>query len=337
MKQQIWSGLLSALFITTVGATASSQASQEQSAQPHSQSEATVKTGSIANAQPSNAIKMGERQSQTNDAEQVVAQVQAHRLSGRQAATLYLRNTPILTFLGSRSAAAPGVKVASNGSSEQLFSDTTLKGEAVDNPQDPVWRATAVAAKLNQLQRQNIDASLIKVLWDAKGKHPVIRAGKEHVVELDAQTVAVNPSRDLATNAIQITNQIRRQLGNAPPLRKILGQSAAQARRLQKLASGPLQFLVKGWASWYGPGFQGNPTANGERFNQYAMTAAHRTLPFGTKVQVTNLDNGRSVIVRINDRGPFSHGRVLDLSRQAAQVLGVINSGVAPVRIDVMK
>lgn len=335
MKQQIWSGLVTALFITTVSAAASSQASQEQSAQLNSQPEVTLKPDSIANAQPSNVVKMGERQPLTNDPEQVIAQVQAHQLSGRQAATLYLHNTPVLTFLGSQPTTATEVKVATSGSSEQLIPDTTLQAEAEDNPQDPVWRATAVAAKLNQLQRQNIDAKLIKVLWDAKGKYPVIRVGKEHLVELNAQTVATKPSSDLATNAIQITNQIRQQLGDAPPLRKILGHSAAQMRRLQKLALGPLRFLVKGWASWYGPGFQGNSTASGEPFNQYAMTAAHRTLPFGTKVRVTNLDNGRSVVVRINDRGPFSSGRVLDLSRQAAQVIGVVNSGVAPVRIDV--
>ncbi|MCP1198946.1 septal ring lytic transglycosylase RlpA family protein [Notoacmeibacter sp. MSK16QG-6] len=82
-----------------------------------------------------------------------------------------------------------------------------------------------------------------------------------------------------------------------------------------------------GKASWYGPGFHGKKTASGERFNQNAMTAAHKTLPLGTKVRVTNKRNGRSIVVRINDRGPYAHGRVLDLSKGAASKLGFIRSG----------
>lgn len=89
-------------------------------------------------------------------------------------------------------------------------------------------------------------------------------------------------------------------------------------------------------ASWYGPGFHGRRTANGERFNQNDLTAAHRTLPFGTKVKVTNLHNGRSVVVRINDRGPFSRGRVIDLSKAAARIIGVFQSGTAPVVLEVL-
>lgn len=84
-----------------------------------------------------------------------------------------------------------------------------------------------------------------------------------------------------------------------------------------------------GQASWYGPGFHGRPTASGERFNQNAMTAAHRSLPFGTVVTVTSGD--RSVTVTINDRGPFIAGRVIDLSRAAAERLGMTQRGVAPV------
>lgn len=92
-----------------------------------------------------------------------------------------------------------------------------------------------------------------------------------------------------------------------------------------------------GLASWYGPGFHGNTTANGERFNQWEPTAAHRSLPFGTRVQVTNLDNGRRVTVRINDRGPYSGGRVIDLSRGSASQLGMLNSGTARVRLQVLR
>jgi rare lipoprotein A len=93
---------------------------------------------------------------------------------------------------------------------------------------------------------------------------------------------------------------------------------------------------MSGIASWYGPGFHGNRSASGEVYNQNAMTAAHRTLPFGTKVVVTNLNNGRSVVVRINDRGPFIRGRVIDLSAAAARALGVMQTGIAPVQVQVL-
>lgn len=93
---------------------------------------------------------------------------------------------------------------------------------------------------------------------------------------------------------------------------------------------------MRGRASWYGPGFHGRRTASGERFNAGAYTAAHRSLPFGTKVRVTNLRNGRSVVVRINDRGPYAGGRVIDLSKAAAQAIGMIRSGTAPVRMEII-
>ncbi len=90
---------------------------------------------------------------------------------------------------------------------------------------------------------------------------------------------------------------------------------------------------TEGIASWYGPELQGRQTASGERFDMEALTAAHRSLPFGTRVTVTNLDNGRSVTVRINDRGPFIKGRIIDLSRRAARRLGFEHQGTAPVRL----
>jgi peptidoglycan lytic transglycosylase len=89
-----------------------------------------------------------------------------------------------------------------------------------------------------------------------------------------------------------------------------------------------------GTASWYGAEFQGNRTASGERFDPHAFTAAARTLPLGKRVRVSNLANGRSVVVRINDRGPFVHDRVLDMSYASARALGMIGSGTARVRIE---
>jgi rare lipoprotein A len=92
-----------------------------------------------------------------------------------------------------------------------------------------------------------------------------------------------------------------------------------------------------GVASWYGPGFHGNATANGERYDQNAMTAAHRTLPFNTVVRVTNLDNSKSVVVRINDRGPYVDNRVIDLSYAAAREIGMIDAGLARVRLQLIR
>jgi rare lipoprotein A len=91
-----------------------------------------------------------------------------------------------------------------------------------------------------------------------------------------------------------------------------------------------------GLSSWYGEDFHGKKTANGEIFDMHALTAAHKTLPLGTKVRVTNLENNRSVVVRINDRGPYVEGRILDLSYGAAKALGFENMGMAKVHIQVI-
>ncbi len=91
--------------------------------------------------------------------------------------------------------------------------------------------------------------------------------------------------------------------------------------------------IDQGEASWYGPGFHGQQTANGETYNQNELTAAHRTLPFDTIVRVINIENGKSVTVRINDRGPYARGRIIDLSQEAARRVDMIDSGVASVRL----
>ena len=92
-------------------------------------------------------------------------------------------------------------------------------------------------------------------------------------------------------------------------------------------------FDQRGRASWYGKKFHGRKTSNGETYNMYAMTAAHKTLPFNTHVRVINLENGKETQVRINDRGPFVRGRIIDLSYTAAKNIGIVDSGTAPVKI----
>ena len=98
----------------------------------------------------------------------------------------------------------------------------------------------------------------------------------------------------------------------------------------------PKRKVQYGWASWYGRKFHGRRTASGQVYNMYDLTAAHRTLPLGTKVMVTHMRNGRSVAVTINDRGPFVKGRIIDLSYAAARILGMVEEGVAWVRVEVL-
>ena len=109
---------------------------------------------------------------------------------------------------------------------------------------------------------------------------------------------------------------------------------AALIALLAGCAGQPLgDYHAQGKASYYGAYHHGKKTASGERFDQHALTAAHRTLRFGSRVRVTNLRNDKSVIVRINDRGPYSRGRIIDLSKHAARQIGMLNAGVATVQV----
>jgi rare lipoprotein A len=114
-----------------------------------------------------------------------------------------------------------------------------------------------------------------------------------------------------------------------------LAACSLPASRVPPPATAP-RVSQTGIASWYGPGFHGKTTASGVIYNQHDLTAAHQTLPLGTRVLVTNLDNGRAIEVLINDRGPFAKGRIIDLSYAAAEALGVIGPGTIPVRIEVV-
>jgi len=97
-----------------------------------------------------------------------------------------------------------------------------------------------------------------------------------------------------------------------------------------------MRWSQTGTASWYGSCFHGRTTANGETYNMYALTAAHKELPFGTIVRVTHLENGSSVVVRINDRGPFVKGRIIDLSLRAAEEIGMKSQGIAKVKVEII-
>lgn len=114
----------------------------------------------------------------------------------------------------------------------------------------------------------------------------------------------------------------------------LAGAAGCAGRKEPGTAPAAKPYVETGEASWYGKPFHGRTTASGERYDMNRLTAAHKSLPFGTVVDVTHLGNGRSVTVRINDRGPFVKQRIIDLSRAAARKLNMVESGVARVRVE---
>ena len=255
---------------------------------------------------------------------------------------MYVRNIPFLTIVGEET-------------------------NATDN--NPTQRANAIASKINLLISNKVDANQITVSWK-KGQH-IIRANGEELVAIDGSTRLPDTTNNPAQDALQATNRLRRLIGNAAPISKIddavlaivAKKSVAQpevntqpqqtvqtAKKPQQIvqttkkprqklrsqqATSRVRSISRGMASFYGYE-SGSRTASGERFNPEALTAAHRSLPFGTRVRVTNNWNGRSVIVRITDRGPFVGGRIIDLSTNAARHLQMIGSGVASVTLKVL-
>ncbi|MGL5035257.1 MAG: septal ring lytic transglycosylase RlpA family protein, partial [Microcystaceae cyanobacterium] len=197
--------------------------------------------------------------------------------------------------------------------------------------------------KLNQFaQAQDFDATSITLTQDKRQQTYSIQVAGEELIRLDRNTVLPGQARLSSQTALQITNNLRRLMGNAAPLTTLAtaslspGNSALSQPNVGIQETTVRQRVRSGIASWYGPGFHGRRTANGERYNQNSLTAAHKTLPFGTQVLVTNLHTGRSVMVRINDRGPFIRGRVIDLSAGAAKVIGVYGRGTAPVALEIV-
>jgi len=368
MNQRIWSSLSVTLLTTTLGTATAAYAQQTKVGDQGSEGSPAVAqvqqvhTGATLTSaqppvQPTEVVKVGEVQSTRSTAQEgeVLAKIYTYQSAGRQAATLYVRSIPVLTFLGSPVGNADGIKMGEASERHERLplaasqkttargavDGTVLTGQASavssdnNSENDPVWRATAVAAKLNQLNRDNVRADAIAVRWKQDCNCYSIKANDQELVQINAKTILADTTRNLATDALQATNRLRRLMGNAPPLKEITGLPVA--RPVARVGLGRVRLQITGMASWYGPGFHGNRSASGERYNQNALTAAHRSLPFGTKVQVTNLNNGRSVVVRINDRGPYIGGRVIDLSAAAARMLGVMRTGVAPVRLQVLE
>ncbi|MBE9097560.1 septal ring lytic transglycosylase RlpA family protein [Tychonema sp. LEGE 07203] len=349
MKEKFVGGLLAVLLVPVVGTASSCHAQATDAVKQNSQDSQQVIAAQPSpqlNAKRVEAQKVGQYQYQAKaDIDRdSIAKIQSHDLGGRQAATVYVRNIPVITFLNP--SPEKNTKIRDTGDSQadansQLkvagAKENTKVGNIASNEStqeaDPVWRASSLAAKLNQLARNNIDPNSITVKWEKQDRYR-IEANGEDLVNINAETILPDTTRDLGRDALQATNRLRRLLGNAPPLEAVAGKPQPER---PILSMGPVQVRLSGWASWYGPGFNGNLSASGERFNQNDMTAAHRHLPFGTRVMVRNLDNGRTVVVRINDRGPYVGDRLIDLSAGAASVLGMIGSGVARVEIEVIE
>ena len=125
----------------------------------------------------------------------------------------------------------------------------------------------------------------------------------------------------------------QKQISKQPKSQAVVHK--APSRDVSRAYRGPSNGAIVGVASWYGKRFHGRKTASGQVYNMYAMTAAHRSLPFGTRVTVTNLNNGKTVKLTINDRGPFIDGRVIDVSWAAARRLGFTQDGLARVRVTI--
>ncbi len=250
-----------------------------------------------------------------------IAKVYSHQWLGKNVTTLQVKNIPIFTFIGDP------IDSINNGNTQEI----SLK------------RARIVADKINQINLENFDAQEIIVSWDAIDKSYNILIGDGELISINEKTVLPDTTNDLAIDALQATNRLRRLLGGAKPLAEIHNmpenyhQSVATV--VKPTINPPTKAIraYQGMASWYGPKFHGRLTANGERYNQYALTAAHRSLPFGTRVRVTNLNNGRSIVVRINDRGPFIGGRIIDLSLNAAKRIGMYHSGLAQVKVEILE
>ena len=190
-------------------------------------------------------------------------------------------------------------------------------------------RAKIVANNINRILAEGMDPATIRPVKE--GKNTYLRAGAENLVtvdEVNAKAVGVSVHELAYTWA----NGTRIALG-ANPLRK---DYADISRGYMGRESRYLGHTMTGMASWDGPAFHGKRAADGSRFNTDEYTAAHKTYPFGTLVKVTNLRTNKSCAVKITDRGPYAHGRVIDLSKKAAEDIGMLGSGVAKVKLEVV-
>ncbi|MGL5033186.1 MAG: septal ring lytic transglycosylase RlpA family protein, partial [Microcystaceae cyanobacterium] len=339
MKTAITSGLTLTALVTTLGsslflldnpektwASSADVASAVSEVQPLSQ-ESAIPSSAISTNNQNGMVRpeIAPTFLTPQSAAPIATTVPYATKDGRLAVTVRFKSLPIVTLLGT---------------TEELksFSPQNVTDKGVQS------QAKAIADKLNQFaQAQDFDATSITLTQDKRQQTYSIQVAGEELIRLDRNTVLPGQARLSSQTALQITNNLRRLMGNAAPLKTLAtaslspGNGALSQPNVGIQETTVRQRVRSGIASWYGPGFHGRRTANGERYNQNSLTAAHKTLPFGTQVLVTNLHTGRSVMVRINDRGPFIRGRVIDLSAGAAKVIGVYGRGTAPVALEIVK
>jgi rare lipoprotein A len=335
---------------------------------------AQAQSGSQLDVKPSNtstSLKVGETRSQSliRTKDDAIARIHTHKLNGKNAATVYVRGIPVVTYIeseespksvqentslnSSKTKSEPKGETKKNSESVKLPSNTTNlePTNSADSPaksaddssenlltsSNPIERATAAAALINQLNRDGLDANKIIPAW--KNGNYVIKLGDRAMLKFDQQAVFPESLQNQTQDVLESANLLRRLLGGAAPMSEVANSPKPKftaSSSSNKALNSRIVGVMSGMASWYGPGFDGNYSASGEIFNASELTAAHPSLPFGTMVRVVNMDNNQSVVVRINDRGPYAHGRVIDISTAAANVIGLISSGVAPVRLEVL-
>ena len=352
-----WSYALSTSVLAL--AMVSSLTSHSAQAQTGTQLDATASnvSTSVKPSSSSNSLKVGETRSQSliRTQDDSIARIYTHKLNGKNAATVYVRGIPVVTYIESEDSVnlsknkneSEGVKKSFESTklpSSNLKTDfNNLAKVTNDNPDyllnspNPIERATAAAAMINQINRDGLDASTIIPVWN-DGNY-VIKFGDRASLKFDRQALYPASQQSQPQDVLESANLLRRLLGGANPVSEIVNApkpKIAATSSFNSALNGRIIGVMSGMASWYGPGFDGNYSASGEIFNARDLTAAHPSLPFGTFVRVVNMDNNQSVVVRINDRGPYAEGRVIDISTAAANVIGLISSGVAPVRLEVL-
>lgn len=230
------------------------------------------------------------------------------------------------------------VRKAGDAASVFINSKEVIRFRTNQGNLSPYLRAKQVAYTLNQFLEEGGNTRDIKP--GLEKETVVIRVGPKVLMVIDPKMAAETkqPERVLA---LAWANQLRLSLGADAIARE---PEKIASRSLIGTLSRPTSFenlrgtgiTRSGFASWYGPGFNGRRSSDGSRFDMNALTAAHPNLPFGTLVRVMNHANGRSCIVRITDRGPFVRTRIIDLSRGAASAIGMLGAGVAKVSIEVV-
>ena len=346
-----WSYTLSTSVVAlAIISSLTSHSAQAQTTTP-SEVRDTIASTSASTPLP-NTLKVTESRSQlpNKSKDEAIARIHTHKLNGKNAATVYVRGIPVVTYIESDEATKSASETANDLGNDQSKQKSEIKGATKnisgttgDNPEklltssNPIERATAAAAMINQLNRDGLDASKIIPAWN-NGNY-VIKLGDRATLKFDGQAILPESLQTQTENVLESANLLRRLLGGANPVSEVANAPKpkfAPTPTFKPALNNQIVGVMSGMASWYGPGFDGNQSASGEIFNANDLTAAHPSLPFGTLVRVVNMDNGQSVVVRINDRGPYADGRIIDVSAGAADMIGMVASGVAPVRIEIL-